>query len=126
MLDVRRISMGFGQKSLYQDVDLILLPSRRYGIVGANGTGKSTFLSILAGEETPSNGTVEKAKNLNIGILKQDHFRFEADRLIDVVAVGGDVLLHEDVDQVLDDALRHGGVLRIAVVRILRGVGQRE
>ena len=92
MLDVRRISMGFGQKSLYQDVDLILLPSRRYGIVGANGTGKSTFLSILAGEETPSNGTVEKAKNLNIGILKQDHFRFEADRLIDVVIRGNTTL----------------------------------
>ncbi|BCA95711.1 hypothetical protein TUM19329_20720 [Legionella antarctica] len=77
MLDVRSISMQFGPKSLFQNVDLILLPTQRYGVVGANGTGKSTFLKILAGEEQASNGTVEKAKNLKVGILKQDHFRYE-------------------------------------------------
>lgn len=88
MLDIRNISMEFGQKSLFQDVDLILLPPQRYGVVGANGTGKSTFLKILAGEEAPSNGSVEKAKNISIGILKQDHFRYEEDRIIDVVIRG--------------------------------------
>ena len=46
MLDIRSISMEYGKKSLFQQVDLILLPSQRYGIVGANGTGKSTFLKI--------------------------------------------------------------------------------
>ena len=92
MLDVRNISMDFGKKSLFQEVDLILLPSQRYGVVGANGTGKSTFLKILAGEETSTQGTVEKAKNLNIGILKQDHFRYENDRLIDVVIRGNSIL----------------------------------
>jgi ATPase subunit of ABC transporter with duplicated ATPase domains len=92
MLDVRNVSMEFGKKSLFQDVDLILLPSQRYGVVGANGTGKSTFLKILAGEESPSQGSVEKAKNLNIGILKQDHFRYEEDRLIDVVIQGNAIL----------------------------------
>ncbi|WP_133138798.1 ABC-F family ATP-binding cassette domain-containing protein [Legionella genomosp. 1] len=92
MLDVRSLSMVFGKKSLFQDVDLILLPSQRYGVVGANGTGKSTFLKILAGEETPVQGSVEKAKNLNVGILKQDHFRYEEDRLIDVVIQGNAVL----------------------------------
>jgi len=84
--------MEFGKKSLFQNVDLILLPSQRYGVVGANGTGKSTFLKILAGEESPTNGSVEKAKNLKVGILKQDHFRFENDRLIDVVIRGNTVL----------------------------------
>lgn len=88
MLDVRGIGMEFGQKSLFKDVDLILLPSQRYGVVGANGTGKSTFLKILAGEEAASHGTVEKAKALSIGILKQDHFRYEEHRLIDVVIQG--------------------------------------
>jgi ATPase subunit of ABC transporter with duplicated ATPase domains len=88
MLDVRSISMEFGKKSLFQNVELILLPSQRYGVVGANGTGKSTFLKILAGEEIPTHGSVEKAKNLNIGILKQDHFRYEEDQLIDVVIQG--------------------------------------
>lgn len=92
MLDIRSISMDFGKKSLFQNVDLILLPSQRYGVVGANGTGKSTFLKILADEEIPTNGSVEKAKDLTIGILKQDHFRYEEDRLIDVVIQGNAVL----------------------------------
>lgn len=92
MLDVRDISMDFGKKSLFQNVDLILLPPSRYGIVGANGTGKSTFLKILAAEEQPSNGSVEKAKDLSVGILKQDHFRFEENRLIDVVIRGNTIL----------------------------------
>lgn len=92
MLDVRSLGMEFGQKSLFQDVDLILLPSQRYGVVGANGTGKSTFLKILSGEEASTRGTVEKAKSLSIGILKQDHFRYEEDRLIDVVIKGNATL----------------------------------
>lgn len=92
MLDIRNLSMDFGKKSLFQNVDLILLPSQRYGIVGANGTGKSTFLKILAGEENPSRGTVQKAKNISLGILKQDHFRYEENRLIDVVIRGNAIL----------------------------------
>lgn len=88
MLDIRDIGMEFGKKSLFQEVNLILLPPARYGVVGANGTGKSTFLKILAGEETPSHGSVEKAKSLSIGILKQDHFRYEENRIIDVVIRG--------------------------------------
>ncbi|TAL63959.1 MAG: ABC-F family ATP-binding cassette domain-containing protein [Legionella sp.] len=92
MLDVRSLSMVFGKKSLFQEVDLILLPSQRYGVVGANGTGKSTFLKILAGEESPTQGSVEKAKAINVGILKQDHFRYEEDKLIDVVIQGNAVL----------------------------------
>ncbi|WP_298622135.1 ABC-F family ATP-binding cassette domain-containing protein [uncultured Legionella sp.] len=92
MLEIRSISMQFGPKSLFQNVDLILLPTQRYGIVGANGTGKSTFLKVLAGEEQPTNGSVDKAKNLKIGILKQDHFRYEEDRLVDVVIRGNSTL----------------------------------
>lgn len=92
MLDIRSIGMDFGKKSLFQNVDLILLPTQRYGVVGANGTGKSTFLKILAGEEVATHGIVEKAKNLNIGILKQDHFRYEDERLIDVVIRGNTIL----------------------------------
>lgn len=92
MLDIRNISMEYGEKSLFQDVNLTLLPTQRYGIVGANGTGKSTFLKIMASEEIPSGGTVEKAKNHSIGILKQDHFRYEDDRIVDVVIQGNSTL----------------------------------
>jgi ATPase subunit of ABC transporter with duplicated ATPase domains len=88
MLDIRSLGMDFGKKSLYQNVELTLLPSKRYGIVGANGTGKSTFMKTLAGEESPTTGTVEKANSTTIGILKQDHFRYEEERLVDVVISG--------------------------------------
>lgn len=94
MLDIRDLCMDFGKKSLFQNVNLMLSPSRRYGVVGANGTGKSTFLKILADEETASKGLVEKAKILNIGILKQDHFRYEEDKLIDIVIKGNSTLWH--------------------------------
>lgn len=92
MLDVKNIGIQYGAKCLFQNVDLILLPTQRYGVVGANGTGKSTFLKILAGEEQSSHGSVEKAKSLKLGILKQDHFRYEENRLIDVVIRGNAVL----------------------------------
>lgn len=92
MLDVKDLGLDFGQKSLFHGVNLLLQPNNRYGIVGANGTGKSSFLRILAAEETPSSGTVEKAKSLTVGILKQDHFRYENDRIIDVVIRGNAAL----------------------------------
>lgn len=92
MLDIRNISMEYGEKSLFRNVNLTLLPTQRYGIVGANGTGKSTFLKIMASEEIPSDGTVEKAKSHSIGILKQDHFRYEDDRIVDVVIQGNSCL----------------------------------
>ncbi len=113
MLDIRSIGMEFGKKSLFQNVDLILLPTRRYGVVGANGTGKSTFLKILAGEEPSTSGTVEKAKSLNVGILKQDHFRYEDDRLIDVVIRGNtilwDAMLEKDKLYAADDFSEEDG-----------------
>lgn len=88
MLDVRELSVDLGRKSLFQNVNLIMLPGERYGVVGPNGAGKSTFLRVLAAQETTSSGSVEKAKTTTIGILKQDHFNYENDRVVDVVIKG--------------------------------------
>jgi len=88
MLDIREIGLEYGHKSLFHDVNLILLSPQRYGIVGPNGAGKSTFLRILAGQETSSTGSVEKAKTTTVGILKQDHFNYENDRVVDAVIRG--------------------------------------
>ena len=85
MLDIRDLSLDFGKRTLFQNVNLTLLLSERYGIVGPNGAGKSTLLRILANEESPSHGSVEKAKTTSIGILKQDHFHYEHNRVIDAV-----------------------------------------
>ena len=65
MLDVRSISMQFGRKSLFQNVDLILLPTQRYGVVGANGTGKSTFLKSWQGKSKLLMVPLKRLKILN-------------------------------------------------------------
>ncbi|MBA3662109.1 MAG: ABC-F family ATP-binding cassette domain-containing protein [Gammaproteobacteria bacterium] len=92
MLDIKNLSMEIGQRTLFRDVTMILSPQQRYGIVGANGTGKSTFLKILAGEELPSTGIIGKPKMMTTGILKQDHFSYENERIIDVVIRGNAIL----------------------------------
>jgi ATPase subunit of ABC transporter with duplicated ATPase domains len=88
MLDVRNLGMDLGRKVLFHDVNLTLLPNQRYGIVGANGAGKSTFLGLLIAQDTPTEGTVDKPKDATLGILQQDHFRYEHDPIVDVVIKG--------------------------------------
>ncbi|HVV69525.1 MAG TPA: ABC-F family ATP-binding cassette domain-containing protein [Gammaproteobacteria bacterium] len=99
MLDIRDLSLNFGQRILFKDVDLMLLPNQRYGVVGPNGAGKSTFLRLLAGEETPNEGTVDKPKTMTVGILKQDHFLYEHDRVVDVVIKGNTELWAAQVEK---------------------------
>jgi ATPase subunit of ABC transporter with duplicated ATPase domains len=92
MISFKNLTMNFGGKCLFKDVSLNLLPQNRYGIVGANGAGKSTLLKILGNEEQPKEGSIERSKKLTIGLLKQDHFRYEHERVIDVVIDGKPLL----------------------------------
>jgi ATPase subunit of ABC transporter with duplicated ATPase domains len=80
--------MLYGARLLFDEVNLNLLPGNRYGLVGANGTGKTTFLKLLAGEETPSLGEIITQKNMSIGFLKQDQFKYEHDLVVNVVIQG--------------------------------------
>lgn len=80
--------MHYGAKLLFNEVDLNLLKGNRYGLVGANGTGKSTFLRLLAGEDTPSLGEITIAKQASVGFLKQDQFRYENNTVLEVVLQG--------------------------------------
>ena len=69
-------------------------PGNRYGLVGANGSGKTTFLRILSGDETGYEGKMHIPREVSVGVLRQDHFRFEEERVVDVV-IGGDSALYE-------------------------------
>ncbi len=82
------IAMRFGGQDLYRGVNWQLNPGAHYGLVGANGSGKSTLLRIMAGELAPSEGSVTRLAQLTLGTLGQDHFRFDDERIIDVVLMG--------------------------------------
>lgn len=88
MISISHVSMHYGTKLLFDEVNLNLLPGNRYSLVGANGTGKSTFLKLLAGDDTPSLGEIIVAKQSSIGFLKQDQFRYENNTVLEVVLQG--------------------------------------
>lgn len=88
MLSVNNVSVIFPDKKLFDDVNLIFNPGNCYGIIGANGAGKSTFLKILSGEKEPSTGSVSLDKNKRMSKLNQDHYAFEDELVIDTVIMG--------------------------------------
>ncbi len=80
--------MQFGDRPLFVNVNLKFDPNKRYGLVGANGAGKSTFMRILSGLEEQSEGEIFVPKEVKIGALDQDHFRYEKCQVLDVVLMG--------------------------------------
>ncbi|MFC1566999.1 ABC-F family ATP-binding cassette domain-containing protein [bacterium] len=88
MISTDNISLKFGKQTLFKDVSLKFTTENCYGIIGANGSGKSTFLKILANETEPTTGTVSVDKNKRLGILKQNHFEFDEYTVIDTVIRG--------------------------------------
>ena len=94
MISVSNLGKSFGSQTLFSGASMQFNPESRYGLVGANGSGKSTFLKILAGEEQPSEGAVSIPKRLRVGVLRQDHYRFETTPILDVVMMGNQPLWH--------------------------------
>ncbi|HEX4231941.1 MAG TPA: ATP-binding cassette domain-containing protein [Bryobacteraceae bacterium] len=86
MISVSNVSMRYGAKILFDEVNTTFLPGRRYGLTGPNGAGKSTFMNLLSGELDPQKGTVVRPRKL--GILRQDQFAFDQYRVIDTVIMG--------------------------------------
>jgi len=88
MITVADVSLIFGERTLFKDVNLKFTPGNCYGIIGANGAGKSTFLKILSGEIEHDKGEISFAKNQRIAVLKQDHFAFEEFPALETVVMG--------------------------------------
>lgn len=76
MLNVSNVSLQYGSRVLFKEVNLSFRKGNCYGIIGANGAGKSTFLKILSGELEPNTGDVTHDAGERIAVLKQDHFAF--------------------------------------------------
>jgi ATPase subunit of ABC transporter with duplicated ATPase domains len=88
MISINQLSMAFGQKLLFLDVNLSLNEGSCYALVGANGCGKSTFFKLMSGEEEPTSGEVIIPKDSTIGWLKQDQFRYENTPIREIVLQG--------------------------------------
>ena len=98
MISLSGAGMAFGTQVLFENVSWRLQPGGHYGLVGANGTGKSTLLRIIAGELPAESGIVSRPNGLSIGTLGQDHFSFDAERPLDVV-IGGRPSLHGALEE---------------------------
>jgi ATPase subunit of ABC transporter with duplicated ATPase domains len=88
MITINNLAMQYGARLLFTDVNLNLNSSNRYGLVGANGAGKSTFFKLIMKEEEPSGGEVTAVRNARIGCLKQDQFVYENTPIINAVIAG--------------------------------------
>ncbi len=90
MISTANITMQFGAKPLFENVSVKFGNGNRYGLIGANGCGKSTFMKILSGDLEPSAGNVSVDANERLGILRQNQFAYEDQRVLDVVLMGHD------------------------------------
>ncbi len=88
MITVTDMELSFGGAPLFKDVNLKFTPNNCYGVIGANGAGKSTFLKILSGELEPSKGGVDIPENERLSVLRQDHFAFDQYSIMDTVIMG--------------------------------------
>ena len=140
MITTARLGKSYGGRTLFDGVSLQLNPGARYGLVGANGSGKTTFLRILAGDEAASDGSFTIAGEARLGVLRQDRFLDDAGIILDLAMMGDEAtwwMLEErtrivdhgegDATQIadLEDALRLSGgyTLEARATAVLEGLG---
>tara|TARA_B110000483_G_C18166438_1_gene531482 strand:+ start:17 stop:1636 length:1620 start_codon:yes stop_codon:yes gene_type:complete len=92
MLTANNISLQFGKRVLFDEVNVTFASGNCYGVIGANGAGKSTFLKILAGDQDPTSGTVDLEPGARMSVLQQDHFKFDEHTALQTVIMGHTVL----------------------------------
>ncbi len=92
MITVSNVTLSFGKRTLFEDVNLKFTNGNCYGIIGANGTGKTTFLKLLAGEIDTTKGEIVIGKGERLAYLEQDHYKYDNERLVDVVIRGNSKL----------------------------------
>ena len=114
MITISNLSFHFGGQLLFKDVDLKFTPGNCYGIIGANGAGKSTFLKILCGELEPSTGEVSIPDTVRMSVLRQDHFAFDEYTVVDTVLMGNkklyDIKVEKDTIYEKEDFSEEDGI----------------
>src|SRR5437868_15168475 len=92
MISTSNISLRFGGKKLFEDVNVKFTPGNCYGLIGANGAGKTTFLKVLSKELEPNTGEVVIASDLRLSVLKQDHYAYDEYEVLKTVLMGNERL----------------------------------
>jgi ATPase subunit of ABC transporter with duplicated ATPase domains len=114
LITVNNCTLAFGKRVLFKDVALKFVPGNCYGLIGANGSGKSTFLKILSGEIEPSSGEIVTGPNCRLAVLRQDHFAFDDSTVLDTVIMGHkklyDVLKEREILYAKDEMTEADGV----------------
>ena len=114
MISARNITLSFGKRVLFDEVNVSFTKGNCYGIIGANGAGKSTFLKILSGEVEPTKGTVEITPGERMSFLKQNHFEFDEETVLNTVLMGHkrmwDVMHAKDALYAKEDFTEEDGI----------------
>ena len=114
MISVNNVSLRYGSQKLFEDVNLVFNPGNCYGVIGANGAGKSTFLKILTGEVEPNTGEVSIGPNMRMSELKQDHFEFDENGVLETVIMGNrrlyEIMVEKDAIYAKEDFNDEDGI----------------
>lgn len=114
MIQASNITLRLGKKALFEEVNIKFTEGNCYGLIGANGAGKSTFLRILTGELEPTNGDVIITPGQRLSFLKQDHFKFDESTVLDTVIMGNqrlyDIMKEKEVIYAKEDFTEEDGI----------------
>ncbi|MBR0085315.1 MAG: ATP-binding cassette domain-containing protein, partial [Lachnospiraceae bacterium] len=114
MISANNVTLRVGKKALFEDVNIKFTPGNCYGIIGANGAGKSTVLKVLSGELEPSKGDVTMDPDERLSFLKQDHFQYDAYTVLDTVIMGNqrlyDIMKEKDAIYLKEDFSDEDGI----------------
>jgi ATPase subunit of ABC transporter with duplicated ATPase domains len=92
MISTDNVSLSFGGQKLFEEVNIKFTPGNCYGLIGANGAGKSTFIKLLSGEQEAQAGTINITHGQRLSILKQDHYAYDEHTVLHTVMMGNDKL----------------------------------
>ncbi|MCD7739345.1 MAG: ATP-binding cassette domain-containing protein, partial [Lachnospiraceae bacterium] len=114
MISANNVTYRVGKKALFEDVNIKFTEGNCYGIIGANGAGKSTFLKLLSGELETTNGDIVMTPGQRLSVLEQDHFKYEEYPVMDVVIMGNqrlyDIMKEKDALYAKEDFTDEDGI----------------
>ena len=114
LINVTNVSLRYGAQKLFEDVNLSFTQGNCYGVIGANGAGKSTFLKILSGEIEPNTGSISIAPNTRMSVLKQDHFEYDDCQVLQTVIMGNkrlyEIMIEKDAIYAKEDFNDEDGI----------------